>query len=45
MNKYIATREAERKTGVDHTTISRCCKNKQKTAEKLIRCGKNQKIG
>lgn len=29
---YQTAREAERETGVDHTTISRCCKNKQKTA-------------
>lgn len=29
---YQTVREAERETGVDHTTISRCCKNKQKTA-------------
>ncbi len=29
---YQTAREAERETGVDHTVISRCCKNKQKTA-------------
>ena len=29
---YNSTMEAERNTNVDHSTIIRCCKNKQKTA-------------
>ena len=29
---YVTAREAERETGVDHTTIARCCKHKQQTA-------------
>lgn len=29
---FQTTREAERVAGIDHTTISRCCKHRQKTA-------------
>lgn len=32
VKSFITAREAERETGVDHTTIARCCKNKQRTA-------------
>lgn len=32
VREYQTAREAERETGVDHTTISRCCKKKQRTA-------------
>lgn len=33
---YYSTREAERETGVDHSSIIRCCKGKQKTAGGFI---------
>lgn len=29
---YVGTRDAERKTGISHSNISRCCKDTQKTA-------------
>ena len=32
---YYGTREAERQCGVDRSSISRCCKGKQKSAGKL----------
>lgn len=32
LNSFATAREAERETKVDHSTIARCCRNKQKTA-------------
>lgn len=32
LNRFITTREAERVTGVDHSTIARCCKGRQRKA-------------
>lgn len=34
ITKYYGIREAERKTGIARASISRCCRNKQKTAGK-----------
>lgn len=34
--EYESTREAERKTGIDNTSISRCCKGKQNSAGGFI---------
>jgi group I intron endonuclease len=32
IKQYECVRDAERETSIDHSSISRCCRNKQKTA-------------
>ena len=36
IKEYRSTREAERETGIDHITIIRCCKGRQKTSGGFI---------